>query len=184
MQRLKPRTNEKFFLDKFLVKFISSCARKTIFLINFSVTSFITGHYESACCRHVQILHVYLQKRPEDESNFNTMISINFNSISLSIFPGRPEHRGETSAHASILLKSVLRTCCQVFRMLSKTQNGSDFDVLPFLWKCKRNNERDNLKTRNNYSLHVQEVVLCKKINQRWLSINLLYKTFFKVIPQ
>jgi hypothetical protein len=64
-------------------------------------------------------------------------------------------------------------------RMLSKTQNGSDFDVLPFLWKCKQNNERDNLKTRNNYSLHVQEVVLCKKINQRWLSINLLYKTFF-----
>jgi hypothetical protein len=90
-----------------------------------------------------------------------------------------PQHRVKTSAHASTLLKSALRTWCQVFRMLSKTQNGSDFDVLPFLWKCKRNNERDNLKTINNYSLHVQEVVLCKKINQRWLSINLLYKTFF-----
>jgi hypothetical protein len=89
------------------------------------------------------------------------------------------KHRGKTSAHASTLLKSVLRTLCQVFRMLSKTQNGSDFDVLPFLWKCKRNNESDNLKTRNNYSLHVQEVVLCNKINQRWLSINLSYKTFF-----
>jgi hypothetical protein len=62
---------------------------------------------------------------------------------------------------------------------MSKTQNGSDFDVLPSLWKCKRNNECDNLKTRNKYSLHVQEVVLCKKMNQRWLSTNLLYKTFF-----
>jgi hypothetical protein len=30
-----------------------------------------------------------------------------------------------------------------------------------------RNNERDNLKTRNNYNLPVQEVALCKKINQR-----------------
>jgi hypothetical protein len=78
---------------------------------------------------------------------------------------------------ANMMSRDVKR--CQVFRMLSKTQNGSDFNVLPFLWKCKRNNERDNLKTRNNYSLHVQEVVLCKKINQRWLSINLLYKTFF-----
>jgi hypothetical protein len=95
-------------------------------------------------------------------------------------WPTPAKHRGKTSAHASTLLKSVLQTWWQVFRMLSKTQNGSDFDVLPFLWKCKRNNERDNLKTRNNYSLHVQEVVLCKKINQRWLSINLLYKTFFK----
>jgi hypothetical protein len=55
----------------------------------------------------------------------------------------------------------------------------SDFVVLPFLLKCKQNNECDNLKTRNNYSLHVQEVVLCRKMNQRWLSINLLYKTFF-----
>jgi hypothetical protein len=90
---------------------------------------------------------------------------------------GETQHRGKTSAHASTLLKSVLRTWCQVFQMLSKTQ----IDVLPFLWKCKRNNERDNLKTRNNYSLHVQEVVLCKKINQRWLSINILYKTFFKL---
>jgi hypothetical protein len=61
------------------------------------------------------------------------------------------QHCGKTSAHASTLLKSVLRTWCQVFRMLSKTQNGSDFDILPFLrWKCKQNNERDNLKTRNN----------------------------------
>jgi hypothetical protein len=41
------------------------------------------------------------------------------------------------------------------FRRLSKTQNGRDFDVFPFLWKCKRNNECDNLKTRNNYILHV-----------------------------
>ena len=90
------------------------------------------------------------------------------------------QHRGKTSAHASTLLKSVLRTYCQVFRILSKTQNGSDVDVLPFIWKCKRNNERGNLKTKNqNYSLHMQEVVLCEKINQRWLSINLLYKTFF-----
>ena len=46
---------------------------------------------------------------------------------------GTRQHRGKTSAHASTLLKSVLRTCSQVFRMLSKTQNGSDFDVLPFL---------------------------------------------------
>jgi hypothetical protein len=38
-----------------------------------------------------------------------------------------------------------------------------DFDVLPFLWKCKRNNEGDNLKTRNNYSLHMQEVVYARK---------------------
>ena len=38
----------------------------------------------------------------------------------------------------------------------------SDFDNE----RDKRNNERDNLKTRNNYSLHMQEVVLCKKINQ------------------
>jgi hypothetical protein len=37
-------------------------------------------------------------------------------------------------------------------------------------------NECDNLKTRNNYSVHVQEVVLCKKMNQRWLSINLLFE--------
>jgi hypothetical protein len=63
--------------------------------------------------------------------------------VTASIF----QHRGKTSAHASTLLKSVLRTWCQVFRTLSKTQNGSDFDVLPFLWKCKRNNECDNLKT-------------------------------------
>jgi hypothetical protein len=55
----------------------------------------------------------------------------------------------------NLKMPTVLRTWCQVFRMLPKTQNGSHFDVLPFLWKCKRDNERDNLKTRNNYSLHV-----------------------------
>jgi hypothetical protein len=72
-----------------------------------------------------------------------------------------------------------LRTCCQVFQMLSKTKKWKRLRSFAFVWKCKRNNERDNPKTRNNYSLHVQEVVLCKKINQRWLPINLLYKTFF-----
>jgi hypothetical protein len=36
-----------------------------------------------------------------------------------------------------------------------------------FSLKMQAENERDNLKTRNNYSLHMQEVVLCKKINQR-----------------
>jgi hypothetical protein len=101
------------------------------------------------------------------------------NTLSYANKSWLKKHRGKTSAHASTLLKSVLWTWCQVFRMLSKTQNGRDFDVLPFLLKCKRNDERDNLKSRNNYSLHVQEVVLCKRINQRWLSINLLYKTFF-----
>jgi hypothetical protein len=83
-----------------------------------------------------------------------------------------------------ICIVNAMSSWCQVFRMLSKTQNGSDFDVLPFLWKCKRNNERNNPKTRNNYSPHIQEVVLCKKINQRWLSINLLYKTFFNCTTQ
>ena len=33
--------------------------------------------------------------------------------------------------------------------------------------QAELNNERDNLKTRNNYSPHVQDVVLRKKINQR-----------------
>jgi hypothetical protein len=34
---------------------------------------------------------------------------------------------------------------------LKMKETWSDFDVLPFLWKCKRNNERDNLKTRNKF---------------------------------
>jgi hypothetical protein len=71
-------TDEQFFLDKFLVKFIFSCARKTILLINFSLTSFITSLHVAEC-RHVQILHVrhvYLLYRAEDESNFNAMYCI------------------------------------------------------------------------------------------------------------
>ena len=44
MSRFKPRADEQFFLDKFLVKFIFSCARQTIFFINFSVTSFTSLH--------------------------------------------------------------------------------------------------------------------------------------------
>jgi hypothetical protein len=65
------------------------------------------------------------------------------------------EHRGKTSAHASTLLKSLLRTwwkCSEGCQKLKMEATRSDFDVLPFLWKCKRNNERNNLKTRNNYS--------------------------------
>jgi hypothetical protein len=75
----------------------------------------------------------------------------------------------------------IRKTSCvpKVFKNSKwKRQGSSDFGFLPFLWKCKRNNERDNPKTRNNYSLQVQEVLLCKKINQRWLSINSLYNEF------
>ena len=71
--------------------------------------------------------------------------------------------------------------CSEGCQKLKMEATKSDFDVLPFLWKRKRNNESDNLKTRNNYSLHVQVVALWKKMNQnqRWLSIHLLYKQFF-----
>jgi hypothetical protein len=68
-----------------------------------------------------------------------------------------------------------------IYGSSSKNSKWKRLRCFAFLWKCKRNNERDNLKTRNNYSLRMQEIVLCKKIDQRWLSINLLYKTFFKL---
>jgi hypothetical protein len=97
---LKLRTDEQFFLDKFLVKFIFSCARKTIFLINFSVTSFITSLHVAEC-RHVQILHVrhvYLLYRAEDESNFHAMycifkskhflVNLSWSAVHTNSFPG------------------------------------------------------------------------------------------------
>jgi hypothetical protein len=67
-----------------------------------------------------------------------------------------------------------------VFQKLLRTQNGSDKERRCFAFSAKMQAEYigcDNLKTRNNYSLHVQEEVLCKRMNQRWLSINLLYKS-------
>ena len=79
------------------------------------------------------------------------------------------QHRGKTSAHASTSLKFALRTWCQVFRMLSKTQNGRANERLrsfAFSGKMLANNKCDNLKTRNNYILHVREILLCKKITK------------------
>jgi hypothetical protein len=64
--------------------------------------------------------------------------------------------RSQMSAHASTLLNLPCKRGvkysegCQKLKMEA---TSSDLDVLPFLWKCKRNNECDNLKTRNNYSL-------------------------------
>jgi hypothetical protein len=54
---LKPRTDEQFFLDKFLVMFIFSCARQTIFLINFSVTSFITSLYVADTSKYFMYIY-------------------------------------------------------------------------------------------------------------------------------
>jgi hypothetical protein len=75
---------------------------------------------------------------------------------SISVYILQWSRTARKNVCACVTLKFALRTWCQIFRKLSKTQKGSDFDVLPFLWKCKRNNECDNLKTRLNYSLHVQ----------------------------
>jgi hypothetical protein len=51
--------------------------------------------------------------------------------------------------------------------MLSKTQNGSDFNVLLLEENASGIMNVTTQKLRNNYSLHVQEVVLCKKKTQR-----------------
>jgi hypothetical protein len=94
---LKPRTDEQFFLDKFLVKFIFSCARKTIFPwpVLLRASTYV------AECRHVQILHVrhvYLLYRAEDESNFNAMycifkskhflVNFSWSAVHTNSFPG------------------------------------------------------------------------------------------------
>jgi hypothetical protein len=59
-----------------------------------------------------------------------------------------------------------MRRWCQVFRWLLKTQNRNYKERLRcFAFSMKMQAERDNLKTRNNHSLDVQEAVLCKKMN-------------------
>ena len=109
-------TDQQFFLDKFLVKFIFSCARKTILLINFSVTSFITSLHVVEC-RHVQILHVrhvYLLYRAEDESNFNAMycifkskhflVNFSWSAVHTNSFSG--SKAGMTSFWTRLLVKA------------------------------------------------------------------------------
>ena len=84
---LKPRTDEKFLLDKFLVKIIFSCARQTIFVINFSVTSFITTLHVADTSKY--FMYIYYIGLKTSESLILCTASSN-QSISLSNFPGWP----------------------------------------------------------------------------------------------
>jgi hypothetical protein len=87
---LKPRTDEQFLLDKFLVKIIFSCARQTIFVINFSVTSFITSLHVADTSKY--FMYIYYIGLKTNESLILCTASSN-QSISLSIFPGWPYTR-------------------------------------------------------------------------------------------
>ena len=89
---VKPRTDEQFFLDRVLVKFIFSCARQTMFLINISVTSFITSLHVADTSKYFMYIY-YIGLKAEDESNFNICIASSNQSISFSIFHDRPYTR-------------------------------------------------------------------------------------------
>ena len=87
---LSPGQTSNFSLTGFLSSLFSRVHNKQVF------DQYFRDHavyYEAAGCRHVQILHVYLLYRPEDESNFNICTASSNQSISLSIFPGRPYTR-------------------------------------------------------------------------------------------
>ena len=86
-------------------------------------------YYEPACCRHVQILHVYLLYRPEDESNFNICIASSNQSISFSIFHDRPYKRTvflvQKLAWPAFEPGSLSRKTCQFFAIHTCNKNLS-----------------------------------------------------------
>jgi hypothetical protein len=78
-----------------------------------------------------------------------------------------------------ICLANVVSSVSKVVKNSKWKRHEATSMFCLFCENFNRNNECENLKTINDYSLHVQEIVLCKKMNQWWLSINLLYKKFF-----
>jgi hypothetical protein len=115
-------------------------------------------YYEPACFRHVQILHVYLLYRPEDESNFNICAASSNHSISLSIFPGRPYTRTvlpvQKLAWPAFEPSSLSRKTCQFNKLYQTnrlTNSCSEYKAMHIL----RLHGHHNLNLRSGSILQI-----------------------------